>query len=341
MENGLVQTLKQRARMSQRRALELIGLSRSAWHYRSKPRGRTAAPVPHRERAYPNRIDPESTEAIDALVREAWGQGRSVGWAFAAAWDQGLMVASQRTWWRVANTIADQSIRPVIPVRTGNRVRRPAPQVLATAPGHAWVWDITDLPTPYRGQAFKAYSIQDLYSRKIVGYRVEEREVNTLAAQMFQAAFSEHGVPAVVHSDSGAAMVSNELKNLLADHNVAHSFSRPRVSNDNAHKESEFRTMKHRPDYPGTFTTVEQARAWVDRYAAWFNTDHHHSGLALFTPNQVHDGTWRQLHTIREHALDSYYQAHPERFHRRPHTPTPDELVGINPPKAEEAAQTR
>ena len=337
MENALVDALKQRARMSQRRALDLIGLSRSAWHYRHAPRPRAATPVPHRARAYPNRIDPAATAQIDALIRSAWQQDRSAGWAFAAAWDQGTMLASQRTWWRIANTITDQNSRPVIPHRTGNRVRRPAPQVLATAPGQAWVWDITDLPTPYRGRAFKAYAIQDLYSRKIVGYRVEDREVDTLAVQMFTTAFAEHGTPDIVHSDSGPAMTSNALKNLLADHGVTHSFSRPRVSNDNAHKESEFRTMKHRPDYPGVFDTLDHARTWIDAYVTWFNTDHHHSGLALFTPDQVHDGSWKQIHAIRDDALTRYYQAHPHRFHHPPHTPTPDDLVAINPPTTEAA----
>jgi putative transposase len=337
MENTLVQTLKTTGGMSQRKALERIGLSRSGWQYRHNPRPKTSAPVPQKERAYPNRIDEDAAARIHALITAAWEQDHSVGWAFATAWDGGVMLASERTWWRLANTLDDQQQRPLIPTRTSNRTKRPAPQVLATRPGQVWVWDITDLPTPFRKIAFKAYVIQDLYSRKIVGYRIEDREVDALAVQMFTTAFVEHGVPETVHSDSGPAMRSNDLHTLLTDNDVTHSFSRPRVSNDNAHKESEFRTAKHRPDYPGVFDDLAHARTWFAGYVHWYNTDHHHTGIALFTPDQVHNGTWRTLHTLREQTLTAYYHAHPERFRHQPHTKTPDDVVGINPPKKQAA----
>lgn len=333
MENTLIATLTGAGGYSQRSALNLIGLSRSAFHYRSKPRPKTNSPVPHCDRNYPNRIDEASAQEIRTRIDQAWGKGLSVGWAFADAWDEGVMLGSQRSWWRIANTIDDQQSRPVIPVKKRNAGKRPPPQVLATAPGQAWVWDITDLNSPFRGLVFKAYVIEDLFSRKIVGYRIEEREVDALAVEMFQTAFTEHGEPGLVHSDSGAAMTSNVLTGLFADRGVTHSRTRPRVSNDNAHKESAFRTLKYRPGYPGTFDTIDDARAWFAGYVDWYNTSHHHTGLALYTPGQVHDGTWRHVHAVRQQALDAYYDAHPERFRRRPHVKTPAEMVGINPPR--------
>jgi putative transposase len=119
--------------------------------------------------------------------------------------------------------------------------------------------------------AFKAYSVLDIYSRKIVGWQVEERECDDLAVDMFEAAFAGHGLPAVVHADSGPAMRSTVLKDLLADLGVGQTHNRPRVSNDNPFSESEFRTMKYRPNYPGTFTDLEAARAWVSAYVCWYN----------------------------------------------------------------------
>ena len=114
---------------------------------------------------------------------------------------------------------------------------------------------------------------------------------------------------------------------------VVPSFSRPGVSNDNPFSESEFRTMKYRPNYPGSFPDLQAARTHIDRYVAWYNQHHRHSALALFTPDQVHDGTWLPLWRQRDHTHQAYYQAHPERFRRRPTPPSPAPIVGINLPK--------
>ena len=262
--------------------------------------------------------------------------------SFASAWDDAVMLASRRSWWRIAADIADQSVRPVAPTQRGNRSRAPreAPVLEATGPGQVWSWDITDLRTPWRGVAFKAYSIIDIFSRKLVGCRVEEREVDDLAVEMFQDAFAQHGIPAAVHADSGPAMRSWALKDLLRDRGVTATHNRPRVSNDNPFSESEFRTMKYRPNYPGTFETIDQARAYIAWYVPWYNENHKHSGIALFSPDEVHDGTWQDAWARRDATQQAYYQQHPERFRRQPHTPTPADIVGINLPKNTDRDQT-
>ena len=326
---------------SQRKALALVGLSRSTWHYRHHPRARATEPVSHKDRAHPSRIPVVDREAVADRIDAAWRAGASVDKAFADAWDQGVVLASRRTWWRIAAGIDDQSSRPVVPTRrvSATRTPRQAPVLIATAPQQVWSWDITDLRTPWRGLSFKAYSILDIYSRKIVGYRVEDREVDDLAVEMFEIAFGEHGIPAAVHADSGPAMRSTVLADLLAALDVARTHNRPRVSNDNPFSESEFRTMKYRPNYPGTFESLEQARAYLDWYVAWYNAQHKHSGIALFSPDEVHDGSWSNAWQRRDHAMQAYYQAHPQRFRNRPTTPAPAGTVGINlPERANQAA---
>lgn len=309
----------------------MVGLSRSSWHYRSQPRSRVAHPKPHKDRAYPSRLSVHDRQVIAAQITAGWQQGHSVDHSFASAWDNQLMLGSRRSWWRIAAGIADQLARPRVPTKTGTG-RRPAPVLEATGPGQVWSWDITDLRSPWRGVAFKAYSIIDIFSRKIVGWRVEERECDQLAVDMFKDAFTTHGNPAAVHADSGPAMRSTLLKDHLGDLGITRTHNRPRVSNDNPFSESEFRTMKYRPHYPRTFTDLDQARSWVAGYVPWYNTQHHHSGIALFTPADVHDGTWRHLWQSRDHPHQAYYAAHPERFHRRPETPAPASIVGINLP---------
>ncbi|TDD55303.1 DDE domain-containing protein, partial [Kribbella antibiotica] len=298
---------------SQRRALELAGVSRSTWHYRGCPRERVAGPVGQKDRAYRSRISAADRVLIEARILAAWAAGNSVDHAFAAAWDDGVMLASRRSWWRIAAGIPDQSQRPIAPTRRGSKTPRETPVLEATGPGQVWSWDITDLRSPWRGKAFKAYSIIDIYSRKIVGWRVEDREVDDLAVDMFQHAFNQHGTPRAVHADSGSSMRSNVLRALFAGAGVAQTHNRPRVSNDNPFSESEFRTMKYRPNYPGTFTDLDQARDHLTNYVPWYNRQHKHSGIALFSPDEVHNGTWRQLWNQRDQTHQAYYTAHPER----------------------------
>ncbi|KHL05443.1 IS3 family transposase, partial [Sinomonas humi] len=139
-----------------------------------------------------------------------------------------------------------------------------------------------------------------------------------------------HGRPRAVHADSGPAMRSNLLKDLLEEHGIERTHNRPRVSNDNPFSESEFRTMKYRPNYPAVFEDLAAARAWVQGYIPWYNTHHRHSGIALFAPAAVHDGSWQGQWARRDHAHQAYYNAHPERFRSRPKTPAPPSTVGIN-----------
>ena len=224
-------------------------------------------------------------------------------------------------------------LRPTIPTRKGRRTPRNKPVLKATGPGEVWSWDITDLYSPWRGKVFKAYKITDIYLRKIVGWRVEDRESDHLAVEMFAAAIAEHGAPRVVHADSGPAMTSNLLRDYLREQGVELSHNRPYTSNDNPFSEAGFRTMKYRPGYPKVFTDLDTARDYIAEYVAWYNRDHKHSGIALFSPEQVHDGTWEHAWSRRDQALQRYFDAHPERFRARPQTPSPAGTVGINLPK--------
>jgi transposase InsO family protein len=297
-----------------------------------RPRPVVTDPVVQSERAYESRISERDREQIREQILSGWARQESVSNAWASAWDEGIMLGSLRTWWRIAAQIEDQLLRPRVPTKKQVRGGRAKPVLKATGPGQVWSWDITDLPSPWRGIAFKGYKVTDIYSREIVAWRVESREADHLAVAMFQEAIREHGAPLVVHADSGPAMISNALKEYLESEGVILSHSRAYVSNDNPFSEAGFRTMKYRPGYPRVFDTVEDARAYVADYVPWYNHQHKHSGIAWFSPAQVGDGTWEQVWEVRDKALQDYYQAHPGRFRGRPRTPTPADTVGINLP---------
>lgn len=307
-------------------------MSRSTWHYRKNPRPKTLDPLPQAERAYPSRISSKDRERIREYILAGWARQLSVDHSFATAWDDGVMLASRRSWWRFAKDIENQMLRPNIATKKSKKEPRKAPVVVATKPNQAWSWDITDLYSPWRRVTFKAYKITDIFSREIKGYRVEKREADHLAVEMFEEAIAKHGAPQVVHADSGAAMRSTLLRVALTNHRVRLSHNRAYVSNDNPFSEAGFRTMKYRPDYPHIFEDLEAARNYIDGYVPWYNGEHKHSGIALFSPAQVGDGSWKQVWQVRDRALQTYYLQYPERFRKPPKTPSPAPIVGINLP---------
>lgn len=323
---------------SGRKALETLGVARSSWYYRANPRPRVKDPIHQADRDYSRSLTDREVGRMEQLILAAWVLGLSVSHAFANAWDKGEYLASVRSWYRVARSMEDQHLRPPTPRRAGKK--RQAPVVQATGPGQVWVWDITDLKGPFMGMKYKAYSVQDLYSRKIIAYEVHPREEDHIAIQMFEKAFGEEGIPGTLHADNGAVMRSGALSGLCDDLGIHMSHNRPSVSNDNSFKESEFRTMKTRPNYPKYFETIEDARIWLDEYVHWFNTQHHHSALAWHTPQTVADGTWKTTHKARAQTLNDHYKTHPHRYHKKPRTNRPPKTVGINLHKTKTQKQT-
>ena len=129
-------------------------------------------------------------------------------------------------------------------------------------------------------------------------------------------------------------MTSKAVAQLLADLGVTKTHSRPHVSNDNPFSESQFKTMKYRPEFPDRFGSLEDARAFCTRYFHWYNNHHHHSGLGFLTPAQVHQGLASEQLSKRQSVLARGYDAHPERFpHGAPTVAAPASEVWINPPQ--------
>jgi putative transposase len=102
----------------------------------------------------------------------------------------------------------------------------------------------------------------------------------------------------------------------MSELDVTCSHSRPQVSNDNPFSESQFKTQRYRPDYSGRFTDISHARRWCNGYFGWYNFEHHHNGLAGFTPDQVFSGGYHKVAVQKQRALDASYRRNPERFVR-------------------------
>ncbi|MGB3301239.1 transposase [Gordonia sp. (in: high G+C Gram-positive bacteria)] len=285
-------------------------------------------PIHQRDRNYSNALDAQDVATIGDLITQGWKSSRSLVSSFARALDDGCYLASERQWYRIGNLL-DQQNRPTVTTRKSRKAAS-APVLVANAPLQVWMWDITDFKGPYLGVRYKAYSVQDLFSRKIVAWAIHPGEADKHAVAMFEAAFLAEGIPGGLHADNGAVMTSGGLAKLCHKLKITMTFNRPSVSNDNAFKESEFRTLKTRPDFPGFFKSINHAERWMAGYVEWFNNEHHHSGIGLHTPNSVHTGQWLPIQTEREKTITDYHHAHPERYRQPPVIPAPPAEVWIN-----------
>ena len=225
--------------------------------------------------------------------------------------------------------------------------RYAAPELLARRPNELWSWDITKLLGPAKWTYFYLYVMFDIFGRYVVGWMLSHGESAVLAEEFIHATCTRQGIgrdQLTIHADRGQAMVSKSVAFLLADLGVTKTHSRPHVSNDNPFSEAQFKTLKYRPAFPNRFGSLQDARAHGQDFFAWYNTEHHHSGLGLLTPHDVHFGLAEQRVAERAAVLTAAYAAHPERFPAGHPTPAavPTE-VWINPPRLralEEAALT-
>lgn len=303
--------------------------------YRSRTPVSSKLPRPRQRNA--RRIsDEERQEILDTLHLPEFAD-QPPHEVYATLLGRGVHLASIRTMYRLLAEVGENKER--------RNQRAPhvhaIPRLSATSPNQVWTWDITKLATSSKGVFLMAYVIIDLFSRFVVGWMVATKECKHLAAQLFADTIARHGVePGLqIHADRGSAMKSDALAHLLDLLGASRSFSRPRVSNDNAFSEAHFKTLKYQPDYPGRFTGVLHARAWMAPFFDWHNNDHHHTGLALFTPADLFFGRVADVAATRQAALDLAFRDHPDRFpNGPPRVRMPPDVVHINPIDSEAVA---
>lgn len=228
--------------------------------------------------------------------------------------EKGSYIASESTFYRLLRAAGMLTHRSKAKAPTRERPE----EMKATAPNQIWTWDISYLLTTCRGKYFYLYLILDIWDRSIVGWSVHEEESGVLASDLLRKTCIQQNVNAgelIVHQDNGAPMVSFEFLATLSQWGRA-SYSRPGVSDDNAYSESQFRTLKYRPDYPERFLDIKSAIAWVQTYVDWYTTEHRHSGIGFVTTQQRREGTDIQILQTRRATYEIARAAHPERWSR-------------------------
>jgi putative transposase len=290
--------------------------------------------VVHDRRSSPRALSVGERDEVLAVMHAERFMDAAPRQIYATLLDERLYLCSVSTMYRILCQQGEVRERR-------NQLRHPSyrkPELLASGPNQVWSWDITKLKGPAKWVYFCLYVILDIFSRYVVGWMVAHRESANLAKRLIQETCDKQGIvegQLVIHADRGGSMTSN-VAQLMADLGVTKTHSRPHVCNDNPFSESQFKTMKYRPQFPERFGCLEDARAFCRSFFSWYNTQHRHSGIALMTPEMVHYGKAPELWQQRKAVLLAAFKTHPERFVRKP--PSPPALptaVWINKPQGE------
>jgi len=307
-------------------ACSALGVARATYYRRQAPRH------PHVRNPPPRALSPEEKKDVLAVLHEPRFADLAPAEVYATLLDEGRHLCSVRTMYRVLEE--NQEVR-----ERRNQLRHPnhaVPQVHATAPNQLWSWDITKLLGPAKWTYFYLYVMLDVFSRYVVGWMVAHVESKALAMKLIRESCARQGIQEgqlTIHADRGAQMTAKNIALLMADLGVTKTHSRPHVSNDNPFSEAHFKTLKYRPDFPENFGSLEDARSFNTDFFRWYNDDHHHHGLGLLTPRDVHFGLAEERVAARNVVLASAYAAHPERFpHGLPTASSAPREVWINKP---------
>jgi putative transposase len=311
-------------------ACRALDLPRASVYRQLRASGEPPPPV---ARTKPERaLDANERGAVLALLRSDRFMDQSPSEVYATLLDEGRYVCSIRTMYRILAENGEVRERR-------DQLRHPAyqkPELLAAAPNQVWSWDITKLRGPVKWSYFYLYVILDIFSRYAVGWMVAHRESAELARRLIEETSRKQGIAPgqlTVHADRGSSMTSKPVALLLSDLGIHRTHSRPHVSDDNPYSESQFKTLKYRPEFPERFGSIEDARGFCQGFFRWYNTEHHHTGIALLTPEVVHYGRAAKVMGERQQVLSAAYAQRPERFVQG--FPQPPELraaVWINPP---------
>ncbi len=279
-----------------------------------------------------NKLSPAECEAVMSTLNSEEFKDLPPSQIVPRLADRQTYLASESTMYRLLRQAKQLTHRR--PERVPQKRSKPR-ALVATAPDQIYCWDITYLPSQVRGQHFYLYLFEDLFSRKIVGWQVFDSESAELASQLLLDICARQGIPPnqlTVHSDNGSPMKGETMLATMQRLGVAHTRSRPAVSNDNPYVESIFRVLKYRPQLPvQAFESLLGARRWVVELVHWYNDQHRHSAIGFVTPSQRHDATDKALLEQRKAVYAKARDAHPTRWSKQTRNWSRVDAVHLNP----------
>lgn len=164
-------------------------------------------------------------------------------------------------------------------------------QFYADRPNQIWVSDVTCFKLGDR--YLYICVILDLFSRKVVAYKVSKKNSTQLITSTFKRAWEQRSPKAglIFHSDRGSQYTSHRFQQLLHERSVVQSFSNSGKPHDNAVAESFFATFKKEELYRKDYTSEADFKRGVDSYIEFYNCRRPHRTLRNQTPCQVEEET--------------------------------------------------
>lgn len=274
----------------------------------------------------------EENVVLDLLNSERF-EDDAVPQVYAKLLDEGLYYASQRTMYRILEK--NEAVRERRDQCTHPEYTKP--ELLANGPNEVWSWDITKLKGPAKWSYYHLYVIMDIFSRKVTGWMVAEKESALLAKLLIKETCEKENITddqLTIHADRGTSMRSKLVAQLMADLGITKSHSRPYTSDDNPYSEAQFKTLKYHPSFPTSFGSLEDAKTYLRIFFDWYNNEHRHSGIGYFTPDSLHTGEAYQIREARCSVLKAAHEKNPERFvNGIPNLRPIPSAVWINKPK--------
>ena len=305
-----------------------VSLPRATYYRALRP-----AAAPAERKAHPSTLTVVERDAVVSELTSNRFSDVTIPEVHATLLDEGTYMCSVSTMYRILHTNDMlKERRPQV-----SRAHYPRPELLATKPNQVWSWDITKLKGPVKWSYFYLYVILDIFSRMVVGWLVADRERSDIASELIEESCLRQGIQRnqlTLHADRGSSMQSKPVAHMLSDLGVTKSHSRPYVSDDNPFSEATFKTIKYRPEFPDRFGAIQHARDFSRDFFPWYNDEHHHSGIAMLTPSDVHYGRGADVLKARYQTMMQAFTANPRRFNG--HVPKLQELpteVWINKPE--------
>lgn len=285
-------------------ACEILGVSsRTYENWRKTPEGDQRRGPLNEPR---NKLSERERNKVISIATSERYRDKSVSQIVPSLADEGEYVASESTFYRVLKKEKLNAHRGKSKPKSYSKPK----EITASQPNEVWSWDITYLKSCTTGMFYYLYLVMDIYSRKIIGFELEDTQSSEVSSKMMRRLCQDEGISKdqlILHSDNGGPMKGATMLATLQKLGVVPSFSRPSVSDDNPYSESMFKTLKYCPMYPSKpFESTESAKNWVEKFIQWYNEEHLHSGISFVTPGCRHRG---EDHTILEKRNKVYEKA--------------------------------
>ena len=249
--------------LSERRSCALVGMSRSSFRYRARPR--------------------EADEALVWRLRALARTPRKERYGYRRMWVElgrsGLMVNPKRVrrLWRLAGLSLSRRASKKRSKPTGGVPRQ------ATRPNEVWTYDFIH-DACFGGRKLKMLTVVDEFTRESVGIEVSTRLPSSRVIEVLDRLFAERGSPEHLRSDNGPEFIARKVRRWLMEHGSDTIYITPGHPWENAYEESFHGRFRDECLNMEVFTSVAEARVVIEGWRRHYNEERPHSRLGYRTP---------------------------------------------------------